>query len=167
MQPKKPLTTLATRMTIGMTGVSLSTVLASKRLRTNGLSFKSNGGQSKTLWFSMCTDTWVRLQKKRSYAVEQIVFLTLDLQALCVVRATTLSSRGYLGIVNNDLLTVFNKICLLLDTQFTELNTKMELEKSTLAHRHSLNFMKSLVKKISKYALDKMLEQYKKLVDMG
>ncbi|KAH9264357.1 hypothetical protein BASA83_012183 [Batrachochytrium salamandrivorans] len=53
-QPRN-LTTLATRMTIWMTGASLSTVLASKRLRTSGLSFKSNGGQSKTLWFSMCT----------------------------------------------------------------------------------------------------------------
>ncbi|KAH6574818.1 hypothetical protein BASA60_005289 [Batrachochytrium salamandrivorans] len=42
----------------------------------------------------------------------------------------------------------------------------MELEKSSLAHRHSLNFMKSLVKKISKHALDKMLDQYKKLADM-
>ncbi|KAH9264358.1 hypothetical protein BASA83_012184 [Batrachochytrium salamandrivorans] len=42
----------------------------------------------------------------------------------------------------------------------------MELEKSTLAHRHSLDFMKSLVKKVSKHALDKMLDQYKKLADM-
>ncbi|KAH6575051.1 hypothetical protein BASA62_002159 [Batrachochytrium salamandrivorans] len=42
----------------------------------------------------------------------------------------------------------------------------MELEKPTLAHRHSLDFMKSLVKKVSKHALDKMLEQYKKLADM-
>ncbi|KAH9275984.1 hypothetical protein BASA83_001254 [Batrachochytrium salamandrivorans] len=42
----------------------------------------------------------------------------------------------------------------------------MELEKSTLAHRYSLDFMKSLVKKISKHALDKMLDQYKKLADM-
>ncbi|KAH6583609.1 hypothetical protein BASA60_001364 [Batrachochytrium salamandrivorans] len=74
--------------------------------------------------------------------------------------------KRILGIVNNDLLTVFNKIRLLLDTQFTELNTKMELEKSSLAHRHSLDFMKSLVKKISKHALDKMLDQYKKLADM-
>ncbi|KAH6595417.1 hypothetical protein BASA50_005829 [Batrachochytrium salamandrivorans] len=74
--------------------------------------------------------------------------------------------KRILGIVNNDLLTVFNTIRLLLDTQFTELNTKMELEKSSLAHRHSLDFMKSLVKKISKHALDKMLDQYKKLADM-
>ncbi|KAH6571511.1 hypothetical protein BASA50_003507 [Batrachochytrium salamandrivorans] len=42
----------------------------------------------------------------------------------------------------------------------------MELEKSTLAHRHSVDFMKSLVKKVSKHALDKMLDQYKKLIDM-
>ncbi|KAH9251462.1 hypothetical protein BASA81_010627 [Batrachochytrium salamandrivorans] len=42
----------------------------------------------------------------------------------------------------------------------------MELEKSSLAHRHFLDFMKSLVKKISKHALDKMLDQYKKLADM-
>ncbi|KAH9244813.1 hypothetical protein BASA81_017752 [Batrachochytrium salamandrivorans] len=42
----------------------------------------------------------------------------------------------------------------------------MELEKSSLAHRHSLDFMKSLVKKISKHALDKILDQYKKLADM-
>ncbi|KAH9245061.1 hypothetical protein BASA81_017478 [Batrachochytrium salamandrivorans] len=42
----------------------------------------------------------------------------------------------------------------------------MELDKSSLAHRHSLDFMKSLVKKISKHALDKMLDQYKKLADM-
>ncbi|KAH6566464.1 hypothetical protein BASA60_009485 [Batrachochytrium salamandrivorans] len=33
----------------------------------------------------------------------------------------------------------------------------MELDKSTLAHRHSLDFMKSLVKKISKHALDKIV----------
>ncbi|KAI9905243.1 hypothetical protein PsorP6_013717 [Peronosclerospora sorghi] len=47
---------------------------------------------------------------------------------------TTSTSRGegnhfivkrILGIVNNDLLTVFNKISLLLDTQFTELNAKI------------------------------------------
>ncbi|KAH6601597.1 hypothetical protein BASA50_001455 [Batrachochytrium salamandrivorans] len=42
----------------------------------------------------------------------------------------------------------------------------MELEKSSLAHRHSVDLMKPLVKKVSKHALDKMLEQYKKLADM-
>ena len=73
--------------------------------------------------------------------------------------------KRVLGIVNNDLLTVFKKIRLLLDTQLTELNTKMEYDKSTQAHRHALEFMRPLVKKISKHALDKLLEQYKKVID--
>ncbi|KAH9266104.1 hypothetical protein BASA84_001276 [Batrachochytrium salamandrivorans] len=93
---------------------------------------------------SVCARYLGSFTKKRSYAVGQIVSFTLDLQALCVVREPHFVIKRILGIVNNDLLTVFNKIRLLLDTQFTELNTKMELEKSTLAHRYSLDFMKSL-----------------------
>ncbi|KAI9912095.1 hypothetical protein PsorP6_009462 [Peronosclerospora sorghi] len=65
-----------------------------------------------------------------------------------------------LGIVNNDLLTVFNKVRLLLDTQLTELNAKIESDKSTLAHRYVVEFMNPLVKKVSEHALDKLLEQY-------
>ena len=39
------------------------------------------------------------------------------------------------------------------------LNTKMESDKSTQAHRHATEFMRPLVKKLSKHALDKLLEQ--------
>ncbi|KAI9910743.1 hypothetical protein PsorP6_010322 [Peronosclerospora sorghi] len=88
---------------------------------------------------------------------------------------TTSTSRGegnhfivkmILGIVNNDLLTVFNYIRLLLDMKFTELNAKIESDKSTLSRRHAVEFMKPLVKKVSKHALDKLMGQYNNSIDM-
>ncbi|KAI9905355.1 hypothetical protein PsorP6_013789 [Peronosclerospora sorghi] len=74
--------------------------------------------------------------------------------------------KRILGIVNSDLLTVFNNIRLPLETQFTELYAKIKSDKSTLAHRHADEFMKPLVKKVSKHALDKLLEQYNNYIDM-
>jgi len=69
-------------------------------------------------------------------------------------------AKRYIKIVNGDLLMVLKSINLMLETQFTELNAAMEAEKCNVSHRHRLNFMKPLVGKISKYALDKFYELY-------
>jgi Zinc knuckle len=89
---------------------------------------------------------------------------------------TTSTSRGegnhfvvkrFLKIVNLDLLMVLKNLRLLLERQFTELNAQMESEKNVVAHRHTMPFMKPLLKRISKFALDKMLDQHRQSLDMS
>ncbi|KAI9919409.1 hypothetical protein PsorP6_017782 [Peronosclerospora sorghi] len=91
--------------------------------------------------------TWAKLQTKWRPSQDALVQSEDDMWLIHkekIVRCcwagrfphfgTTSTSRGegnhfivkrILGIVNNDLLTVFNKIRVLLDTQFTELNAKI------------------------------------------
>ncbi|KAH6568704.1 hypothetical protein BASA60_008509 [Batrachochytrium salamandrivorans] len=109
-------------------------------------------------------------KKKDHTSAGQIVSFTLDHTSTFHSEGNPLlSSSGCLRIMNNDLLTVFNKIHLLLDTQSTELNTKMELDKSHFwLIQHSVDFMKPIGKKdINTCIGQKWLDQYKKLVDMG
>ncbi|KAI9910986.1 hypothetical protein PsorP6_010898 [Peronosclerospora sorghi] len=89
---------------------------------------------------------------------------------------TTSTSRGegnhfmlkkYLKIANGDLLTVLKNLEHLLAAQFTDLNAAMESEKIFIAHRHKLDFMHPFVKKISQFALDKMLRQYERVTQIG
>ena len=85
---------------------------------------------------------------------------------------TTSTSRGegshyvlkrYLKIANLDLLQVLTRLNLMLVSQYTELNASMESEKLVVEHRHKLHALGDLVKKVSHFALDKLLEQYKKI----
>ena len=48
----------------------------------------------------------------------------------------------------------------MLETQFTGLNAGIEPEKLVIAHRHALPFMSEIVKKVSQFALDKMMHHY-------
>ncbi|CEG42493.1 uncharacterized protein PHALS_12762 [Plasmopara halstedii] len=57
--------------------------------------------------------------------------------------------KRILDIVNNELLTVFNRIRLLLYPQITKLNIKMESHNTALAHSQDVELMKLLVKKVS------------------
>ena len=55
---------------------------------------------------------------------------------------------------------VLKKLNLLLETQFTELNAETESENHLVAQRHMLPFMRILIKKLLKFGLDQMLNQY-------
>jgi len=59
----------------------------------------------------------------------------------------------------SDLLRVFESISLMLEIQFTELQKHIEEEKLKTCHRHSINVFKTLSRKVSQFALDKILEQ--------
>jgi hypothetical protein len=69
--------------------------------------------------------------------------------------------KRYINLARCDLLRVFQNISLMLETQFTELQKHIEDEKIKTSHRHSNNIFKNLSQKVSHYAMDKILEQFK------
>jgi hypothetical protein len=69
--------------------------------------------------------------------------------------------KRYISFARCDLLRVFQNISLMLETQFTELQKHIEDEKIKTSHRHSNNIFKNLSRKVSQYAMNKILEQFK------
>src|SRR5689334_8852983 len=66
--------------------------------------------------------------------------------------------KRYLKISSINLLTVLLKLNNLLKTQYVELNKAMEVERLQTWHHHNVDLLKNLIGKVSKYALDKILE---------
>jgi len=85
---------------------------------------------------------------------------------------TTSSSRGegshfvlkrFLNISQLDMLSVYKKIKLMLANQFVELSKHIENDKLKVYHRHSTSIFCQIVKRVSKFALDKIWDQVKLL----
>ncbi|KAI9909186.1 hypothetical protein PsorP6_015070 [Peronosclerospora sorghi] len=69
--------------------------------------------------------------------------------------------KQYLRIANADLLMVQNRLQLMLNTQFVDLEQKMEFDKVSVAHNHAAWYMKDIPGKVSNFALQKLAEQGK------
>jgi hypothetical protein len=67
--------------------------------------------------------------------------------------------KTYLNTSTVDLLTVFDKMKLLLANQFVELSRAVETDKLKLSSVHDVPVMSSIVRRISKFALKKIKEQ--------
>ncbi|KAI9915878.1 hypothetical protein PsorP6_006867 [Peronosclerospora sorghi] len=69
--------------------------------------------------------------------------------------------KQYLKIANTDLLMVQNRLQLMLNTQFVELEQNMEFDKVSVAHNHAEWYMKDILGKVLNFALQKLAEQVK------
>ncbi|KAI9920543.1 hypothetical protein PsorP6_015357 [Peronosclerospora sorghi] len=69
--------------------------------------------------------------------------------------------KQYLKIANADFLMVQNRLQLMLNTQFVEMEQKMGFDKVSVAHNHAAWYMKNILGKVSNFALQKLEEQRK------
>ncbi|KAI9895981.1 hypothetical protein PsorP6_012638 [Peronosclerospora sorghi] len=69
--------------------------------------------------------------------------------------------KQYLKIANADLIMVQNRLQIMLNTQFVELEQKMEFDKVSVTHNHTAWYMKDILGKVSNFALQKLAEQGK------
>ena len=69
--------------------------------------------------------------------------------------------KHYVNLAKCNLLTVHEKINLMLDTQFTEIATTIESQKCKITHSHQLPIFCNLLGKVSQFGLNKILFQYR------
>jgi hypothetical protein len=146
-------------------------------------------GQSKTC--DMFNNKWLEFEEKRTSSSSEIVayiertwIVHKEKIARCWTDkfchfGTTSTSRGesnhhvlkrYLKTPNSDLLQLYQKLCVVLERQFTELNYKIQFERRMTYHHHKkLPLVEKLIGKIAKHALDQKIHQHKlvKIMEKG
>ena len=103
---------------------------------------------------------WIPYKEKFLYCFTNI-YMHIGSTSTSRVEGNHSVLKSYISISKLNLLEVFKRISLMLLNQAKELKSSIMLEQLKLSHRHRLNIFASINKKVSQFALDKILEQYK------